>query len=95
MATDMRALLAGLEEYHRILGRHLSVVTAEFDQVGNAWSHFSSVYEGEGADQFKTGWERTSRRFQEYISETQKISSVLDKSIEDLRAADRTESGLI
>jgi uncharacterized protein YukE len=95
MATDSRVLLAGLEEYHRVLGKHLSTLTSEFQQVSNVWHQFSTVYEGESADQFRQGWIRTSQRFQEYIEQTQKISAILDKRIEDLRAYNRSESGLI
>ena len=93
--ADSRILLAGLEEYHRVLGKHLSQLTAEFQQLDNNWRQFSACYEGNAADQFREGWIRTSRRFQEYIEQTQKISSMLDERIEHLRAVDQTESGLI
>jgi uncharacterized protein YukE len=95
MATDSRVLLKGLEEYHRVLGKHLSSLTSEFQQVSNAWQRFGTVYEGEAADQFRAGWMRTSQRFQEYIEQTQRISSILDERIEDLRKYDRSERGLI
>lgn len=93
--ADSRILLAGLEEYRRVLGQHLSKLTAEYQQVDNTWRQFSAVYEGNAADQFREGWIRTSLRFQEYIEQTQKISVVLDERIEHLRAANQTEGGLI
>jgi uncharacterized protein YukE len=95
MATDARLLLRGLEEYHRVLGKHASNLTSEFQQVSAAWQRFSAVYEGQAADQFRQGWMRTSQRFQEYVEQTQKISSILDERIEDLREYDRSEQGLI
>lgn len=93
--ADTRILLAGLEEYHRVLGSHLSKLTAEFQQLDSTWRQFSAVYEGDAADQFREGWIRTTQRFQEYIEQTQKISAVLDERIEHLRAANRTEGGLM
>jgi uncharacterized protein YukE len=95
MADDMRVLLAGLEEYHRVLGKHLSKLMGEYQQLDAQWRRFSAVYEGDAADQFREGWMRTANRFQEYIEQTQKISALLDERIEDLRQANRTESGLI
>ena len=93
--TDSRILLAGLEEYHRVLGKHLSNLAGEFQQLDNSWRQFSAVYEGDAADQFREGWIRTAQRFQEYIEQTQKISVLLDERIEQLRAVNKTEGGLI
>jgi hypothetical protein len=93
--ADSRILLAGLEEYHRVLGLHLSKLTAEFQQLDSTWRQFNAVSEGDYADQFRAGWVRTSQRFQEYIEQTQKISAVLDERIEHLRNLDQTEGGLI
>jgi hypothetical protein len=92
--ADTRVLLAGLEEYHRVVGLHLSKLTAEFQQLDNNWRQFSAVYEGEAADQFRAGWIRTTQRFQEYIEQTQKISAMLNERIEHLRSANRSEGGL-
>lgn len=93
--ADSRALLNGLEEYHRVLGKHLSTLSGEFQQLNMTWMQFSAVYEGDAANQFREGWVRTSQRFQEYIAQTQKISTMLDTRIEQLREANRTEGGLI
>lgn len=93
--ADTRILLAGLEEYHRVLDTHLSKLTDEFQHLTGTWQRFSACYEGDAADQFREGWSRTSQRFQEYIEQTQRISSVLDERIEHLRLANRTEDNLI
>lgn len=95
METDSRVLLAGLVEYRQVLGQHLSKLMDEFQQLNNTWQQFSAVYQGDAADQFREGWMRTSERFQEYIDQTQKISVVLDRRIERLRATNQIESGLI
>jgi len=47
------------------------------------------VYEGTAADEFRAGWMRTAQRFQEYIDQTQKIKTFLEKGIEDLSEVDR------
>lgn len=92
--ADSRILLAGLEEYHRVLGRHLSKLSAEYQQLDNSWRQFSATAEGDYADQFRAGWARTSQRFQQYIEQTQKISAVLDERIEHLRQLNQSEGGL-
>jgi uncharacterized protein YukE len=89
MATDSRVLLAGLQEYQRVLEKHLSSLINEFQQLDNYWKQFSSVYEGTAADEFRAGWMRTAQRFQEYIEQTQKIKTFLEKGIEDLSEVDR------
>ncbi len=88
--ADTRILLAGLEEYHRVLGKHLAHLMGEFQQLSGSWQQFSAVYDGNAADQFREGWTRTSQRFAEYIEQTRKISELLGNRIEDLRDADRT-----
>ena len=93
--ADSRILLAGLEEYRRALGLHLSQLQAEYDHLDNTWRQFSSVYEGDAADQFRAGWMRTAQRFQEYIRQTGMIAGILDERIEHLRETNRTEGGLI
>lgn len=93
--ADSRILLAGLEEYRRVLGVHLSKLKAEYQQLDNTWHRFSAVYEGDAADQFRAGWIRTTQRFQEYIEQTQKISAMLDERIDYLRATNRTEGGVL
>ena len=93
--TDSRILLAGLEEYRSVLERHLSRLTAEYHQLDNTWRQFNDASEGDYANQFRSGWIRTSQRFQEYIEQPQQISIVLDERIEHLRKLNQFEDGLI
>jgi len=93
--ADTRILLAGLEEYHRVLGRHVSQLSSEFQTLSSIWHRFAAVYEGDAADQFKSGWMRTTAMFQEYLEQTHQISGMLDERIDALRQANRTEGGLI
>jgi uncharacterized protein YukE len=95
LATDSRILLRGLEEYNRVLERHSSMLKMEFDHLDSRWQQFSSVYEGEAADQFRAGWIRTTQNFQEYIEQTERIRVLLRERIDALRDADRAESGLV
>lgn len=93
--ADSTILLRGLEEYSRVLEYHSSMLKIEFDHLDSRWQQFSSVYEGEAADQFRAGWLRTTQNFQEYIEQTERIQLLLRERIEALRDADRAESGLI
>ena len=95
MATDARVLLSGLDEYSRVLEHHTILLKVEFNNLDSQWHQFSSVYEGEAADQFRAGWARTTRKFEEYIEQTDRIQKILDERIAALREADKTESGLI
>jgi len=92
--ADTRLLLAGLEEYHQLLDRHILELQTEYDSLLNVWSAFSSVYEGDAADQFKTGWTRTDFNFKDYIEATRKISKMLEDRISALRDANREEGGM-
>jgi len=95
LATDARILLQGLEEYSRALERHTVMLKIQFHDVDSHWRQFSSVYEGDAADQFRAGWTRTNQNFTEYIEQTDRIQKLLEERIASLREADRTESGLI
>jgi uncharacterized protein YukE len=94
MATDARVLLSGLDEYSRVLEHHTILLKGEFNNLDSHWRQFSSVYEGEAADQFRAGWARTTRNFEEYIEQTDRFKR-FDERIAALREADKTESGLI
>ena len=95
MATDPRVLLQGLQEYSRALERHTVMLKIQFNDLDSHWRQFSSVYEGDAADQFRAGWSRTSQNFTEYIEQTDRIQRILKERIAFLREADKTESGLI
>jgi uncharacterized protein YukE len=95
LVTDARVLLQGLQEYNRALDRHSGMLKLRFHYLDSHWLQFSSVYEGDAADQFRAGWTRTNHSFMEYIEQTDRIQKVLEERIEALREADKTESGLI
>ena len=95
MATDARVLLHGLEEYSRSLEQHTVMLKIQFNDLDSHWRQFSSVYEGDAADQFRNGWTRTNQNFTEYIEQTDRIQKLLEERIAALREADRTEPGLI
>jgi uncharacterized protein YukE len=84
-----------LEEYSRVLEHHSSLLNVEFSNLDSHWQHFSSVYGGEAAEQFRAGWMRTTQNFREYIEQTERIRRLLVERIDALREADRAESGLI
>jgi len=87
--TDTRILLAGLKEYQKSLERHLGQLTSEYNQLENRWRAFSSVAEGDYADQFRSGWMRTDARFKDYINQSEKIKVLLSERISDLEDVNR------
>jgi uncharacterized protein YukE len=95
MAVDSRVLLAGLQEYWRVLEQHASLLKAEFANLDTNWRHFSSEYEGEAADQFRANWIRTTQNFEEYMEQSTRIQRLLEERIAALADANRSESGLI
>lgn len=92
--ADTRLLLAGLKEYRHQLTLHLAKLRGEYTQLDNGWRAFSSTYEGDAADQFRERWIRTTRRFEEYIDNTQRIMQILDDRIQALEDANRRDGGL-
>jgi hypothetical protein len=92
---DTRQLLAGLIEYRAALERHVQGLRQEYDGLDLRWRSFGAVYEGDAADQFKYGWDRTTSRFRYYLERTTAIARVLDERIEALREANQQESSLL
>jgi hypothetical protein len=58
------------------------------------WVSFSSVYEGDAADQFRAEWLNTTRRFREYVDRGNSILLILDNRIEALEAANAPDSSI-
>jgi len=92
--ADTRLLLAGLKEYRHQLIQHLSRLRTEYSSLDNGWRAFSAAYDGDAADQFREGWLRTARRFEEYIDNSLRIMQILDERIQALEDANRRDGGL-
>lgn len=84
MAINQDHLLAGLQAYSLSLDKHLQSLTSEYTQLDQHWIAFSSVYEGNAADQFRYNWLRTKHNFEEYMNATQRISQLLNERIDAL-----------
>ena len=91
---NSQALLAGLIEYRDSLERHLTRLTPEYDRLANRWRAFSSVAEGDYAEQFRGGWLQTVSRFEDYLNRSILIKAMLDRRIADLEALNRPEGEL-
>lgn len=91
MAANTKVLLAGLEEYYQSLQRHLSQLQQDFQQLDRRWRAFSAVYEGDAADQFRAGWQRSTAMFQDYVNQTQRIAKILEERIASLRETNKPE----
>jgi len=85
--ADTRRLLSGLIEYQSALDRHVQSLRQEFDELDLRWQSFSMVYDGDAADQFKYGWDRTTDRFRYYLERTQAIARVLESVCEAIKRA--------
>lgn len=92
--ADTRLLLKRLEEYRHSLRRHVIALRSEYEYLDVQWQRLSVVYQGDAADQFRAYWIRTADRFQEYITNTDRIAEILDERIEALREANREEGML-
>ena len=86
---DMRALIAGLDDYHTALERQVETVRVEFEAVERAWQLLSECFQGNAADEFRPVWEAAESRFHEYVERTTALDQVLLARVDDLRAADR------
>ena len=93
MATDSRRLLESLEDYERALTRQATAFRCELGPLHNSWLQLSSVYEGTAAEQFHSGWQRTTHALEDYIDSTERLLPILRERIEALRTADRPDSG--
>jgi uncharacterized protein YukE len=85
----MTALLAGLEDYHDSLSRHLDQVRQDFTRVETAWLGLDECYAGQAADEFRAVWETTRQRFRDYVDQVANIQAILSHRIGGLRDADR------
>lgn len=88
-ATDTRLLLAGLKEYRTSLEKHIAQLTSEYSQLEQRWRAFNAVSEGDYANQFRSGWIETDKRFKAYINQSQRIKALLNERIDDLEAFNR------
>lgn len=93
--ADTRVLLDGLVKYHKHLHLHLLQLQQEYQQLEVRWKAFRDVYDGDAANQFKPGWERTVRGFQVYIDQTQQIIKILEDRIDFLGKANQQEHDLL
>jgi uncharacterized protein (DUF885 family) len=90
-SVDTRSLLSGLEDYRKALDRHLKKTNTEFRVMEQRWRALNAVYTGDAADEFRKHWAVTTARFQEYLTRSQRIASMLDERIESLREYNRRE----
>ncbi len=92
--ADTRILLHGLTEYRSALDRHLEQLQFDFQHLLLRWNHCNSVWDGDGADQFRDHWNITTDRFDYYLQRTRTIAQMLDERIEYLRDVNEPEEVL-
>lgn len=93
-SSNTKILLKGLEAYYGSLQQHMKQVHQDFQQLEIRWRSFSIVYEGDAADQFRAGWQRTTSMFHDYVNQTQRIALILEERIAALREANKQEGSI-
>jgi len=92
--TDITRLTTLLGDYAASLDAHLGRVREEFDQLHRAWRALSDVYEGAAADQFRSVFEATAARMQNYEQDATALLGVLRGGIDNARQLDRPSTEL-
>lgn len=82
--ANVDLLLQNLRDYRNVLRLQVQRMRDGYNEVEKRWGNFSAVYEGNAAEQFRDGWLRTVRKFNEYMDVSERILIVLDAKIEEL-----------
>ncbi|KPQ32409.1 MAG: hypothetical protein HLUCCO16_20175 [Phormidium sp. OSCR] len=93
-STNTKTLLRYLTQYHQSFEDHLSCLTRSFILLENRWRLFKAVSQGDYADQFRSGWERTEKNFEDYIEKAEAMRKFLGDRIEDLNKLNQGEEGI-
>jgi hypothetical protein len=56
---------------------------------------FIAEYDGDAAEQFKSGWARTKEMFEVYMTDTDRIGAMLGERIESLQGVVQDEPDLL
>ena len=92
--ADTRVLLDRLREYRAGLKAQLGRLSDELQQLEAARAALDSVFEGDGAEEFRQSWQRTADRFRIYIEEGTLLANGLDARIADLETANVAQGDL-
>jgi hypothetical protein len=84
--ADPAVLLRALSEYQAGLVRATSRLRESFHEVATCWRMLADTFEGEAADQFRAGWERTAAGFALYSERSTAIAHLLEERLRHLQA---------
>ncbi len=93
-AENLKYLAAALEDYQAALTRQTGLLRSELPPLQSSWRALSEVYEGEAAEQFRAGWLRTERLFEDYLGAIERLRPLLGQRLDALREANRTHPDL-
>lgn len=85
MGLDVDKLLSGLSNYKDSLSRHLFKLQEDFDLLTNTYMRLNQEYDGQGAEEFKSSWNKTARWFETYIDNNTTLCNALEDRIESLK----------
>ena len=86
--TDATLLGRHLGAFDDAVRRHLQLVTDEFRHLTESWNELRDCYEGTGAERFEGVWTGTSRRFEDYLQQSEALGAVLQERLAALMRFD-------
>jgi len=95
MNTNSHALATALDEYQAALARQLATLRGELEPLQRSWGALSAVYEGTAAEQFRSGWQRTERMIEDYLTTAERLQPLLRERLDALRETDRPSSNAL
>lgn len=87
--SETKNLLHGLQQYLAALELLYQRSAEFFPILEQRWGALNAVYDGDAADQFRDGWQRTTRNFHDYEDGLQKIARTLSERVRHLEEYER------
>ena len=85
---DATLLRRQLGQFDEAVARHLQLVGEEFAVLQRSWAELRDCYEGTGADRFDSVWSGTTRRFEDYLRQSQALQAVFQERLAALERFD-------
>lgn len=89
MPTDITGLIAGLDDYQRVLGENRRRIGEAHQAVLGRFRALDEHYEGAAAAEFKERWLRVERAFDAYVEGAPQLLALLEAKTEELRHLDQ------
>lgn len=87
---DATSLRVGLADFLTALQRQLVEMREYRDHLTSVWAHTREVYQGRGAEDFRTAFERSSEMQGHYIAALETMIPLLEQRLQSLERFDAT-----